>query len=391
MARRALLKAINRSTILNVVKRYGPIARADIARLTRLSPATVTSQTAELIDDGLIYEKQEGDSRGGRPPILLALTTSAIYVIGVKLTEAHIVLALTDLNAEIVAQSTLALQSTEPTKVADLMVGAINDLLQSANVPRKHLLGVGIGTAGIIDSVNGVVRMSPHTHWRDVAFAEIVEERLGLAVYLDNNVNTLTLLERLYGLGQHVDNFLVITVGLGIGMGMVCNGKIYRGASGGGGEFGHTCVDPDGLRCSCGNMGCLETLVADPWLVYRAKQARLDVEAPGDLVRIAQGGDETALRIFRDAGLTLGQSVANLVNVFNPSMIIISGEGVRAGDFLFEPMRTAIRRHSFWKLDQEVDFRIEPLRDESWARGAASLVLKRVFETSETLTAAESG
>ncbi|HVU14329.1 MAG TPA: ROK family transcriptional regulator [Phototrophicaceae bacterium] len=391
MARRALLKAINRSIILNVVKRYGPIARADIARLTKLSPATVTSQTAELIDDGLIYEKQEGDSRGGRPPILLALTTSAIYVIGVKLTEAHIVLALTDLNAEIVAQNTLALQSTEPTQVADLMVGAINELLQSANVPRKHLLGVGIGTAGIIDSANGVVRMSPHTHWRDVAFAEIVEERLGLAVYLDNNVNTLTLLERLYGLGQHVDNFLVITVGLGIGMGMVCNGKIYRGASGGGGEFGHTVVDPDGLRCSCGNMGCLETLVADPWLVYRAKQAKLNVETPNDLVKSAQGGDETALRIFRDAGLTLGQSVANLVNVFNPSMIIISGEGVRAGDFLFEPMRTAIRRHSFWKLDQEVDFRIEPLRDESWARGAASLVLKRVFETSETLTAAESG
>src|SRR5262249_26244142 len=160
------------------------------------------------------YEKQEGDSRGGRPPILLALTTSAIYVIGVKLTEAHIVLALTDLNAEIVAQNTLALQSTEPTQVADLMVNAINDLLQSANVPKKHLLGVGIGTAGIIDSANGIVRMSPHTHWRDVAFAEILEERLGCAVYLDNNVNTLTLLERLYGLGQHVDNFLVITVGL---------------------------------------------------------------------------------------------------------------------------------------------------------------------------------
>ncbi len=381
MARRALLKALNRSSILNVVKRHGPIARADIARLTKLSPATVTMQTAGLIEDGLIYEKQEGDSRGGRPPILLALTTSAIYVVGVKLTEAHAILALTDLNAEIVAQQTLTLESTDPKVVADQLEGGIRALLEAASLPRKHLLGVGVGTAGIIDSVNGIVRMSPHTHWRDVPFGETLEERLGCPVYLDNNVNTLTLLERLYGLGQHIDNFLVITVGLGVGMGIVCNGQVYRGASGSGGEFGHTVIDPDGLRCSCGNMGCLETFVADPWLVYRAKQAKLNVDTPDELVQAGEAGDETALRILRDAGLVLGQGVANLINLFNPSMIIVSGEGVRAGDALFEPMRTAIRRHSFWKLDQEVDIRVEALQDASWARGAASLVLNKIFDS----------
>jgi predicted NBD/HSP70 family sugar kinase len=316
---------------------------------------------------------------------LLALTTTAIYVVGVKLTEAHIVLALTDLNADIVAQNTVQLLSTDPVAVADQLVGAVTELLAGAGVSRKHLLGVGVGTAGIIESATGIVRMSQHTHWRDVPFGELVAERLGCPVYLDNNVNTLTLLERLYGLGQHVDNFLVITVGLGIGMGMVCNGQLYRGATGSGGEFGHTVVDPDGLRCTCGNQGCLETFVADPWLVYRAKQAKLDVSVPQDVVGAAEAGDETALRIFRDAGLVLGQSVANLVNLFNPSMIILSGEGVRAGDFLFEPMRTAVRRHTFWKLDQEVDFRVEPLRDESWARGAASLVLNKVFDTQESM------
>src|SRR5664279_5464319 len=141
MAHRALLKAMNRSIILNVVKKYGPIAQADIARLTELSPATVTLQTADLIDDGLIYEKQEGDSRGGRPPILLALTTSAIYVIGVKLTEAHIVLALTDLHAEIVAQHTVQLTSIDPISVANQLESAVAVVLQMADVPRKHLLG----------------------------------------------------------------------------------------------------------------------------------------------------------------------------------------------------------------------------------------------------------
>jgi predicted NBD/HSP70 family sugar kinase len=292
------------------------------------------------------------------------------------------VIALTDLNANIVAQHTVQLVSTDPITVANQLERGISDLLEGASVPRKHVIGVGVGTAGIIDSANGVIKMSPHTHWRDVHFAELVAERLDCPVYLDNNVNTLTLLERLYGLGQSVDNFLVITIGLGIGMGMVCDGRVYRGASGGGGEFGHTVVDPDGYRCTCGNQGCLETIVADPWLVFRARQAKLAVETPDDLVQLALSGEESVRRIFKEAGLALGRGIANLINVFNPSMVIISGEGVRAGDLLFEPMHIAIRRHTFWKLDQQVDFRVEPLRDESWARGAASLVLNKVFAAS---------
>lgn len=383
MAKRAFLKAINRSAILNVVKRRGPIARADIARLTHLSPATVTLQTAELIEDGLIYEKQEGDSRGGRPPILLALSTDAIYVLGVKLTEAHATLALIDLEAAIVAQRTFALPSIEPNAVADQIAGETFSLLRAADIPRKHLVGCGVGMAGLIDSVNGVCRMSPHTHWQNVPFAEYLEDRLSCPVYLDNNVNTLTFLERLYGLGQQVNDFLVITVGLGIGMGIVCAGQVYRGASGSSGELGHTVIDPNGLPCSCGNRGCLETFVADPWLVYHAREAGLPVATPEALTALAEAGEPVAIEVLRRAGDVLGQSVANLINLFNPSMIIVSGEGVRAGDLLFGPMREAMRRHSFSHLDEEVTLQIEPLRDESWARGAASLVLHRIFETSE--------
>lgn len=383
MAKRTLLKAINRSIILNVIKKHGPIARADIARLTKLSPATVTLQTAELIEDGLIYEKQEGDSRGGRPPILLALSTEAIYVLGVKLTESHATLALIDLQATIVAQRTFGLPSTHPIAVADLLTTETLSLLRAADIPRKHLVGCGVGMAGLIDSVNGICRMSPHTHWRDVPLAEYLEERLGCPVYLDNNVNTLTFLERLYGLGQHVDNFLVITVGLGIGMGIVCDGQVYRGASGSSGELGHTVIDPDGLPCSCGNRGCLETFVADPWLVYHARQAGLEVITPEELTQLAQSGEPRAVDVFRRAGKVLGQSVANLINLFNPGMIIVSGEGVRAGDLLFDPMREAISRHAFSGLDKEVTLQIEPLLDESWARGAACLVLHKIFETSE--------
>jgi len=144
-------------------------------------------------------------------------------------------------------------------------------------------------------------------------------------------VNTLTRVEQLYGIGQRVRDFLVITIGRGIGMGIVANGQVYRGARGGGGEFGHMVVDPDGMVCGCGNRGCLETFVAEPWLLHRARQRGLDVTEPDDLIGAARGGDATALDVLAQGGRALGYAVASVVNLLNPALILISGEGVRAG------------------------------------------------------------
>lgn len=379
MAQRQYLKAINRASILNVIKTYGPIARTDIARLTQLSPAAVTQQTAELIEAGLIFEKQEGDSRGGRPPILLALNAAGTYVIGAKLAETHATLALTDLNADTIAHHQIALSSTSPESIADQFATSIRELLAQNGVSASHILGVGVGLAGIIDSANGICRMSPFNGWRDVPFAELLEARIGCPVYLDNDVNTLTRVERLYGAGQHVDDFLVITLGRGVGLGIVVGGQVYRGTRGSGGEFGHTFVSPDGFICQCGNRGCMETFVAEPWLVRRAQMNGLNVETPAELVQSAAQGQSAALQVFADAGRVFGQSIANLINLFNPALIIISGEGVQAGDYIFPAMHQAIERHTFGQLAEDVELRIEPLSDDAWARGAASLVLGKVF------------
>jgi predicted NBD/HSP70 family sugar kinase len=383
MARRQLLKALNRATILNIIKTYGPIARADIARITDLSPAAVTHQTAELIDDGLIFEKQEGDSRGGRRPILLALNAAGTYVVGAKLAEDFAALAVANLNADVITQTTFKLTAREPEAVCDQLAGDIRALLRDIGIEPNRILGVGVGMAGIIDSANGICRVSPYNGWRDVPFADLLEDRLDTDVYLDNDVNTLTRVERLYGPGQHVDDFLVVTVGRGVGLGIVAGGEVYRGSRGSGGEFGHTIVDPDGFLCSCGNRGCLETFVADPWLLRRARINGLEVDTPEALVSAAQAGDPVARHTFTDAGMTLGRAVANLVNLFNPAMLILSGEGARAGDLLFAPMRATVEKHTFGPLMGDVEVRVEPLSDEAWARGAASLVLGRIFGAPE--------
>jgi predicted NBD/HSP70 family sugar kinase len=378
MGKQRLLKALNRATILNTIRRHGAVARTDIARVTGLSVAAVTGLTAELIRDGLIYEKQEGDSRGGRPPILLALQPDGAHVIGLKLAEDHITFALTNLDADVMDRLTLPVQTQTPEAVADKVVEGIHLLPQPSHVAPSRVLGVGIGLSGIIDAEAGICRQSPTLGWRDVPFADLLKARIDSPIYMDNNANALALVEKLYGAGVGLDHFLTVTIGRGIGMGIVANGEIYRGI-GGAGEFGHTVVDPQGYVCDCGKRGCLETLASDPWLLRHAAERALVLPNPDSLLKVALAGNPVAISVLRGAGETLGRSIANLINLFHPQLIVLSGEGVRYGDLIMDPLREMLRMYTMPVLIDDVKLTVEPLGDDAWARGAASLVLQELF------------
>ena len=387
LGNRDLIRGINRSLVLTTIKNLGPIDRARLARLTGLSPATVTGITGDLIEDNLVYEKETGDSRGGRRPILLAINPSGGYVVGIKLTETEAIGALTDLEATVLAKQTEALPGQSPQEAVETLKGLVRDLLGLAQIPEDRLLGVGVGLAGIIDSARGVLRQSPFFGWRDLPLRDLLQKQFNVPVQIDNDVNTLILAEKWFGIGQKEEHFLTVTVGRGVGLGIVVNGEFYNGAAGGAGEFGHLVVDPRGPECHCGKRGCLETFVSEPGLVRAANQAFREgrlaepVEDADQLLVLAEGGDPEALAIFRRSGEILGQEVANLINLFNPQSIILAGEGVRLGSVLFDPMRAAIRQHVMPGLAQDTEIRIDPWGDDAWARGAASLVLREIFKS----------
>jgi len=379
---RELIRAINRSNVLNCIKTNGPISRIEIARIAGLSAATVSGITAELIESGLIFEKEAGDSLGGRRPIPLALNPRGGYVIGFKLAEDHITGVLTDLNAKVIANHTFHLSARSLDSVILALAEGVETLLKDGQLHKDQLFGVGVGLAGIIDAQKGFLRYSPYFGWRNVALRDMLQTRLGVSVTVDNDVNTLTLTEQLFGMGQGADNFLTVTIGRGVGLGMVINGQIYRGARGGGGEFGHTVIDPQGPLCACGKHGCLEAHVADPGLL-RAAREKLGVPklTMDELLGRAQAGDEKAMAIFSFAGEILARGIANLINVLSPQLIILSGEGVRAGDLLFDPMRKALNDYIMPGLAEDSEVRIDTWDDNAWARGAAGLVLGELFKS----------
>jgi predicted NBD/HSP70 family sugar kinase len=216
---------------------------------------------------------------------------------------------------------------------------------------------------------------------------DILQASLHIPVYIDNDVNTLTLAERWFGSGQGEENFLVVTIGRGVGLGIVVNGQFYRGSTGGAGEFGHTLVDSNGPKCECGKAGCLEAYISDPALVRETNEAAgrgevsRAVTCPEEVVELANEGDLGAQHIFAHAGSILGSSVADLINLFDPALIILGGEGTRAGEWLYTSMRKAITAQVMPGLQNDTRLCLEPWGDDAWARGAASLVLRDLFES----------
>lgn len=384
---RELIRAINRSHILNTIKTHGPIGRADIARQTGLSPATVTSISAKLIDQNLVLEKEAGDSSGGRRPILLVINPKGGYVVGIKLTEEMAIFALTDLDATVIAKSSIVLMKHKPELVVDDLAKMVATFIQEQGISRKQLLGVGLGLAGIVDAERGILCQSPIYGWQDIPLRNMLQRKLRVPIYIENDVNTLTLTEKWFGHGQQLDNFLIVTVGRGVGMGIVVNGQFYHGQHGGAGEFGHTVIKPGGQLCACGKRGCLEAYVGDPALVRAAREAigRGELSSPvntvDELLSQAREGNPAARGIFANAGRLLGLGVANLINLFDPKKIIISGEGTRVGNFLFAPMKESIRENTMPGLIDPLTVEIAVWGDDAWARGAAGLVLREVFES----------
>ncbi|MFW5714125.1 MAG: ROK family protein [Brevefilum sp.] len=380
---RDLMRQMNRSLVLNTIRLDKLISRAQISRKTGLSAATISGLVSALLDEGLILEQEEGNSSGGRRPVLLSLNPSGGFVMGIKLMEEHLIAVMTNLEANVVDSKNVPFQGNTPEEVIRAISEGVELLLAKHDIPRSKLFGVGIGLAGIVDQETGILRLSPIFGWQGLPFGRMVQENLQVPVYIDNDVNTVTLTEKWFGVAQNIDHFLTVTVGRGIGLGIVSNGRLCRG-QGGAGEFGHVVVDPDGERCSCGKRGCLETFVADPALLKQAKaEASLKdkVNSIDDLRVLAEEGNPQVRAIYARAGEILGRWMANLINIFDPQMVILTGEGVKARDLFVENMLEAVQAHKMPGIGLDTEIHIDELEDLVWARGAAGLVLRAVFES----------
>jgi predicted NBD/HSP70 family sugar kinase len=259
----------------------------------------------------------------------------------------------------------------------------VEELLVQADLERDSVIGVGCAISGYVDSLNGKVIDSWQLGWHDFELGTMLSTILHLPVLVSNNVSCISCYEHLFGRGKGRQNVLTIALGRGLGLGIVLNDELYVGSTGGAGEFGHTALAVDGRLCECGNRGCLEAYIAHRGLLmtytelinaggHRQKQPTLEQ------LLASSEDDELARLTFERAGRVFGISLANVVNLFNPDTIIVTGEGIEYGPRFFDAASQALREHTFSRLGDALQLILEPWSGyESWARGAGALVLSR--------------
>lgn len=377
MIRHTARTDVNRSAVLAHLGAHGPSSRAELARVLGVSPALMTQLTKELLVDGLVVELDHEPS-GGRPARRLGLAQGGGSAIGVKVAADHVAFVEVGLDGSVLRSASEPFDAAASTVLADLASLLARFIAGSTG---GRLLGVGVGVPGSVDRQGEGLVVAPQLGWNRMPLGESLRRALQVPVLIENNVNALAMAERLYGTGRRHDSFLVVTIGTGVGAGIVVDGVVLRGAAGGAGEIGHNPVVENGPLCPCGNRGCLEALVGEAALVRTARERGILADTAGmaALRAAADAGDPAATALFGEAGHLLGRALAGIVHTLDPELVIVLGEGTAAWPHWalgFEPAF----RSSLLPARRGVGVAVETWQDESWAQGAAALVLATPFD-----------
>ncbi len=379
-----------RQQVFEFVRAQGHAARADITHALGISAGSTTTITADLISCGYLreFEKQSKGTGRGRPKVALEVVPEAAYVIGIKLAFNRHTAVLADFGGNVIAD--VALPSSDMrrpmSQLLDETGELIDKLLKVSGKTKSSVRSVGIGMPGIIDHSTGKVVWSYMLETRDEDMTTAFENRFQLSLSLDNDANMLTLAELWFGEGRSMSDFAVVTVESGVGMGLVLGNQLYRGVHGMGLELGHTKVQLDGALCQCGQRGCLEAYLADYALTREAATAlgrsfdqnETPAEILATLLEKAKDGHPAAETIFRRAGRFLSLGLSNVVQLFDPALIILSGERLQYAQHYADEVMEGMRKLTLNEGRRPCRVAINAWDDLVWARGASALALTAI-------------
>ena len=379
-------KIHNSRLVLRTIYNQGEISRANVSRLTGLTRTTVSEIVSRFIQQDLVIETGTSPSRGGKPAILLSLADDSRHLVGIDLANSEFRGAVVNLRGKVLHRINLPVQERDGEAALPLVFTLIRRLLA---LTEKPILGIGIGTPGLMDPHAGVVRTAVNLDWRDLPLADLLQKEFELPTYVANDCQAAALAEFTFNRRQAEKNLVVVKVGRGIGAGIILDGKLFYGDNFGAGEIGHMEIVKGGDLCLCGNYGCLETVASSRALVKRAR-ALLEKEESTLLSQLVssteeittdvvlkafEAGDPGVQLLVNEIGQQLGFAIAHLVCALNINRVVIAGSLARFGERLTRTIQNHVEQGALRALAGETRIEVSPLGRDIVILGAASLIL----------------
>lgn len=388
-------KFLSKKQIIKFLYRHGILSSADLTNLIRLSTPTTLSYLNELVDEGYIENRGKGDSIGGRRPNMYGLVKNSVYVLGVEIGRKAIKIGLFNNELEKIAGVTHEVHNI-PTnqEVIGQIYTMAQEMLGDQREVFSKIIGVGITMPGLIDSEAGV--NYTYMNFGSTPLTELFAEKFKCPVVLENDAKARTLAEMKFGAAKGVPNAMLVLVEWGLGLGMVLNGKLFKGQNGFSGEFSHIPIDPNGILCNCGKIGCLETMASGHALVrytldalavnpnsllFQYFQENASLITPRRIIEAAKMGDALAIAQISKIGTALGKGISYLIQILNPGVIILGGSVSNASEYLVTPLQQALYQYCLPQLRENIDLRISPLDSDANVLGAAAVLIEQALSS----------
>jgi glucokinase-like ROK family protein len=391
-------KSHNIRSILKALLYHQQISRVELAELTGLTTATISNLVNELLSQGLVREngiEQVISPRVGRPRMTVELIPDARFAIGVHIGIGEFQVVITDLLAKIVSSATQKFDVCASAEIViQEIVSQIDHLIIQSGISKNLIVGIGVGASGLVNVETGVNINAPNLCWQNIPIREWIHQRIGLPVVVDNNVRLMCLAEAMFGERKTANVMAFVYARVGVGAGLFVNGKLFRGMAAGAGEIGHSIMIPDGgEKCSCGNYGCLETLVsqkailrsarhlaeANPTGILAQKFSDCQNNEMDYLFSAAQDGDEEVLKMLAEKARYFGIALANLINILNPNLIVLGGILEQGEEFFLPVIKKVVKEYAFSHHGDQVEICVSGFGQKTGVIGASALALSTYF------------
>ncbi|APT49847.1 XylR family transcriptional regulator [Bacillus safensis] len=377
------VKKINQKLLLKEILQHAPISRAKLSERTGLNKSTVSSQVSTLMKEHLVYEIGQGESSGGRRPVLLMFNKRAGCSIGIDVGVDYVNGILTDLEGSILYEEQIKLPPSSPDVTIRKLIELIQQLITQMPSSPYGLIGIGLCIHGLVDTGEKIV-FTPHSKWKNVDLKTTLQDTFKVPIFIENEANAGAYGEKIFGAAKHYDHLIYASIGTGIGIGIIINHHLYRGAYGFSGEMGHMTIDFNGPTCSCGNRGCWE-LYASEKALFQSLQTDGQHISHQELEQLAKLNDMRTLNALRNFGFYLGVGLTNVLHTFNPQAIILRNKVIESHQTVLHVIGEEVSSRMDTQFSSQVELLPSSLGHNAPVLGMTSLVIE-AFLQDATLT-----